>query len=348
MNRSLALVLVSLGIAVGCSSTPDQSAAGGGDNGGGGAPAGSGSGTNAASSNAAASSSGSGSSASSSLTATVDKDLTLSGNVEMLKTSTVLAGATLTLSPGTKLLAAKDAELIVYGKLVVDATVAAPVVLQSTDHAGPAGWVGLHVQNGGDVSLKHIEIYDAKLAFNASAGSKFAIDYVVVDASTLIAKLESSGTLAHGKLHALGAAQQGSPITVNSASPQVTDTLIDKANGTTDHIIVSGATSGPVFDHVDIGQCHCAFHVSQGKGLTISNSIVRESVYGMMAFGSIGTKITNSNFLTNQINVGLCSAGGDVTATGSYFDKAAFDTTCPGQTLNTPAAAPIADIGPRP
>jgi hypothetical protein len=347
MNRSLALGLVSLGIAVGCSNSIEPSASGGGGGGEGGSPPGSGTGWNPASSSVVASSSGSGSPAGSSLAATVDKDLTLSGDVDMLKTTTVLAGVTLTLSPGTKLLAAKDAELIVNGKIVVDATAASPVVFQSKEHTGPDGWVGLHIQNGGEASLKHIEIHDAKFAFNASAGSTFGIDHILVDTSTFVAKLEASGTLNHGTLHALGAAQKGSPITVNSASPKVSNTTINNANGTTDHIIVTGASSAPVFDHMDISECHCAFHFNEGKGATISSSLVHDSFYGLMVINSIGTKVTNSNFTKNQINIGLCT-GGDVTATGSYFDDPAFDGDCTGQTNTTPVTKPITGIGPQP
>jgi hypothetical protein len=343
MNRSIALVLMTAGLAVGCSSGPNENTSGGGQGQGG-------SSTDSVSSTSgsAEASSGSGVTSGNALGATVDKDVTLTGDVEMPVTSTINAGVTVTLSAGARLLASKDAALIVKGSLVAEGMDGKPVIFQSKEHAGPSGWVGIEVQDGGKATLTRVDFHDAKVAFQADVNSTFAIDYILVDTSAKIATLNSGGTLGHGTLHALGAAQMGSPITIDAASPKVSDTLVDQANATTDHIKVSGVSAGPVFDHMDVSQCHCAFHFSAGKDATISNSVAHDSQFGLMVIASVGTKVTNTNFVNNTNNIGTCVSGGDVTATGNYFDDAAFDTSCATQTNTTPSTTPIADVGPRP
>jgi hypothetical protein len=140
----------------------------------------------------------------------------------------------------------------------------------------------------------------------------------------------------------------GTPFLVDAASPQVSDTLIDNANSGTDLIVVNGASSSPLFDHVEVLKSHCAFHLNEGKDITIQNSNVHDSVYGMMVSAAVGTQITDSNFVNNaDVHIGVCITG-DVTVTGSYFDKAAFDTTCSSQTNTLPSTTELKDVGPRP
>jgi len=100
---------------------------------------------------------------------------------------------------------------------------------------------------------------------------------------------------------------------------------------------------------MDVSQCHCAFHFTAGKKATISNSVMHDSVFGLMVITSVETQVTNSNFVNNTNNVGQCSAGGDVTVTGSFFSNdTAFDMTCATQTNTAPSTTKLTDVGPRP
>jgi hypothetical protein len=162
--------------------------------------------------------------------------------------------------------------------------------------------------------------------------------------------LASSGTLSHGVLHGLGDSQPGAALAISSASPHITDTLVDQgAYGAVDIITVDGATSGPVFDHVEVSDSHCAFHANQGSGLTISNSYVHHNAYGIMAIGATGTMISHSNFQDNSINVGSCVTTASGQLADDYFQGQPVDVSCGQFRLQNAVTAPYTtDVGPRP
>jgi hypothetical protein len=317
MNRSLALMLMTLGVAVGCggSSTSETTPP----------PSGSGS-----------------------LGASIDEDQTLSGDVALPASTTISPGVTLTLAAGTKLHASKDAALVVQGTLVAAGDSSAPVVFEATEHGTAGAWAGIEVQSGGKATLNHAEIHDAAMAFQAGAGSSYAIDFLLVDTSEQLAALSADGTIQHSQFHGLGDSQSKSPFAVSSASPQVSDTVIDKGRtGGVDLIVVSGAASAPVFDHVEVANAHCVFHFNEAKGAKLTNSYIHDSSYGMMVEGALGMVVQGNNFEKNGINIGAC-AGGDVSAVGNYFGGvAAFDGSCAGQSNTEASAATLSGAGPR-
>jgi len=223
-----------------------------------------------------------------------------------------------------------------------------PVMFDSKALMGPGDWGGIVVQSGGDAKLTQLAMHRATVAFQADPGSTYTIDYILVDTSSTIAELDADGTLGHGQRHGNGAKQVGDPIFITSASPKISDTLVDNSNSGTDQINVSGLGSAPQFDHMEVTGCHCAFHFNQGKNIIISNSYVHDSAYGMMILGAVNTQVTNSNFEKNTVNIGDCFGAGNVVATGNYYDTAAFDMSCSGQTNNSPSASKLANVGPRP
>jgi parallel beta-helix repeat protein len=320
MNRSLALMVMTLGISAGCGSSPSEMS----------------------------SSSNEFPPSGNALGASVDKDQTLTGDIDMPATTTIAPGVTLTLEAGAKIHAGKDAVLVVRGTLAADGASGTPVVLQSKAHGGAGEWGGIKVESGGDATLNHVEIHDAGLAFAADAGSSYAIDSILVDTSSQLASLSADGTIKHGQFHGLGDLQGGSPFTVNNASPQVIDTVIDKGSvGGVDLIIVEGAASAPVFDHVEVADAHCVFHLSSGKQVTITNSIIHDSSYGMMITGAVGTLVRGNNFEKNGTNIGVCISG-DVSSEGNYFGGGeAFDSSCEKQSNTGAVSAPLSGVGPR-
>jgi hypothetical protein len=279
------------------------------------------------------------------LTGQVTSNLTLSGRVRLTETATVAEGATLTLAEGTEIRASEGAALVVQGTLVAEGTEDDPVDLSATV-GDPGSWTGLVVQDGGSVTLTHIAIHEATVGFKAEPGSSFAIDHILIDTSSSLLALASGGTLAHGTLRGIGNDQQGKPIVIESASPAFSDTFIGNANAGVDIVNVNGASASPAFDHVEITQSHCAFHFDEGSNITIKNSYIHDNEYGMMVIDSLETKIRDSNFESNVVNIGTC-AGGSVEASGVYFTGDAFDGMCAGQTNTSPATARVPDSGPR-
>lgn len=351
MTRSLTLALMTLGIAVGCSSgPPDQLGAGGA-----GSTATSGNSSPASTSTSGAgagpaSSSSSGGPSATTLGPSVDKDETLTGDIDMPATTTIAPGVTLTLGAGATIHAGAGALLLVKGTLVANGTAGSEVAFQSKAHAGAGDWTGIEVASGGDAKLTHAAIHDASLAFQADAGSMFTIDYILIDTSSTIAELDADGTIGHGVLHGNGAKQQGDPIYVTSASPKFTDTLVDNSNAGTDQINVSGKTSSPTFDHMEITNCHCAFHFNEGGHMSISNSYVHDTQYGLMVEHSLENEVDSNNFMANAVaNIGECMVDGSVTAKGNYFQSnKPFDGSCSVQVHQNDAAMPLQNVGPRP
>lgn len=278
----------------------------------------------------------------------IKADATLSGDVQLTETATILPGVTLTLKAGTQVSAASGALLVIRGALVVEGSADAPVDFHAAAGQGPGGWGGLDVAGGGDVTLDYASIHDATLAFKAEPDSTFSLDHITIDRSSALADLASDGTIAHGVLHSLGSMQSAQPVEIQSASPTISDTLLDQANGGVDIINVDGSSSSPQFDHVEITQCHCAFHFNAGSGITVTGSYMHGNEYGMMVVQALDVSVQDSNFEDNAVaNIGAC-AGGSVVATGVYFSGSAFDASCSGQGNTSPAGAPVSGVGPRP
>jgi hypothetical protein len=241
------------------------------------------------------------------------------------------------------------AKLQVDGTLLGNGTSASAVTIQGAANKTNGEWAGLEITATGSVTASYLTIHNAKVAFTTDNPAKFALDHLTIDTSTQALILNSDGTISHGALHGIGAGQSGDPVQVgrkHSASPTLSDIVLDNG-GMQDQINVKGAGSAPVFDHLDVSQCHCAFHLDSGQGITIKNSVMHDAVYGIMNVDSIGTVITASNFEKNQNNVGTCYTG-DIALDGCFFDGAPFDASCMGQTNTNAAGKANVDVGPRP
>jgi hypothetical protein len=273
----------------------------------------------------------------------------LCGAVQLSATKTIAVGATLTVCSGATVTLTGAASIAVAGTLVINGTEASPVRFKGIQ-TSDGSWPGVVVQSGGTLTGAFFEIHGAALGIDAQDGSSFQIAHVLIDTTSQALNLASSGSLSHGVLHGLGDGQISPAILVDSASPHIVDTLVNQgAYGAEDLIVVNGSSAAPVFDHVEVSDSHCAFHVNDGSGLTISNSYLHHNAYGIMPTGSTGTVILHTNFEDNLINVGSC----DTTATGQltadYFQRQPIDESClQFQLTNVVTAAYTTDIGPRP
>ncbi len=274
---------------------------------------------------------------------------TLCGNVTLSTTRTVASGETLTICAGSTVTAASDVSLTVAGTLQIQGTAQSPVKLVgATDAAG--AWAGLVLDAGAQVTATYVEIHDADTAIAARPGSMYSFDHLVIDTSGLLLVLSSNGTIAHGTLRGLGDSQYSSPVLISNASPQITNTSVTQALfGGVDMIVVGGSASAPVFDHVEVADSHCAFHINESTGATISNSFVHHNAYGLMVISSQAGHINHNNFEDNQINIGSCEGGISDEVADNYFAGAAFgDGTCSSLAVSgtTPAAPYATGVGP--
>lgn len=273
----------------------------------------------------------------------------LCGAVQLSATKTVAAGSTLTVCAGATVTLTSSASIVVAGTLAIEGTASSPVKLSGTQ-ATEGSWPGLVVRSGGALIGSFFEVHGAALGIDAQAGSTFHIDHLLIDTTSQALNLASSGTVSHGVLHGLGDGQNSPAILVDSASPRVADTLVNQgAYDGVDLIVVEGSASAPVFDHVEVSDAHCAFHVDEGSGLTISNAYLHHSAYGIMPSGSTGTVIAHTNFEDNSVNVGSCDTIATGELSGDFFQGPATDDSCQQFLItNAATAAYTTDVGPRP
>jgi parallel beta-helix repeat protein len=275
-------------------------------------------------------------------------DETLCGdNIVVTAAKTIAVGTTTAICAGTTVTFPSGTSLAVLGTLLIQGTADKPVKLVGTT-AAQASWNGVIVAAAGNLVANYVEIHGARTGVDARARSNFQIDHILVDTSAELISLASDGTIAHGAFHGLGDQQQASPVLI-SGSPRITDTVIDKGEyGGIDIIVISGAASAPVFDHVEVADSHCGFHVNDGSGITITNSNIHHNAFAMMLEGSQNSVFTHNNFQDNTFNLGSC-AGATANAQQNYFAGSPVDGSCTSLTIGTSAAAVYSsDVGPRP
>ncbi|HET6150573.1 MAG TPA: right-handed parallel beta-helix repeat-containing protein [Polyangia bacterium] len=276
-------------------------------------------------------------------------DETLCGAVTLTADKIVAAGQTVAICAGSTLTFSGDTGLTVNGRLLVQGTAQQPVKLVGAS-ASPGAWVGLALDAGGDLSATYLEIHDAATALAARPASTYAVDHLVIDDSTMMMVLSSDGTIAHGTLRGLGDAQSSSPVFVYNASPRITDTSVTQGLYLgVDLIIVGGVSSAPVFDHVEVADSHCGFHISESSGAVITNSWLHHNAYAFMLGASRAGHINHNNFQDNQVNLGSCY-NTSLEVKDNYFEGAPFEDSCSTLTVSgtAPGAPYTTGVGPQP
>ena len=118
-----------------------------------------------------------------------------------------------------------------------------------------------------------------------------------------------------------------------------------------DMIVVGGAASAPLFDHVEVADSHCAFHFDTSTGATISNSFVHHNAYGFMVIGSTAGQVLHNNFEDNDINIGSCGLAASLVVAANYFVGEPFgDGSCTTLSVTgvTPPGPYTTGVGPTP
>lgn len=280
------------------------------------------------------------------LAGTLTKDTTVSGTVLLDNDTLVPAGVTLTVQPGTTVRVKASKLLSIKGVLAIPGTAAQPV--KFLVDGGTGTWVGINLSGTGQATLSYIELRDALVGLFAMAGTTYVVDHMLIERSDAALTLASTGTITKSVIHGRGVDQISAPVQIIGGAPQLTDVLIDNARGNVDMIVVSGTTTSPKFDHLEVTQSHCAFHFNEGQGITLTNSYVHDNSYALMVYGSKGNQLSGNNFVSNSVHIGVCS-GGTMTTSGNFFSSAAFDQGCGATLTNTaPAGAMLQGAGVRP
>jgi hypothetical protein len=275
---------------------------------------------------------------------------------------TIPSGETFCIGAGVTLTATANITIQVEGTLVVEGTAASPAVF--TGGTNPSFWHGIVVASGGNLQATHATIRGANYAIHAMPGSMFDVDYADLGTSFKTAVLESSGKIDHTYFRAsippsiaittaVTIDDPNGSVTILSASPVVTNSMLIGASPFTDLVRIGGASS-PVFDHVSLESAHCGFHDNgaTNNAPKVTNSIIKGMSYGVMAY-TAAPVFENTVFQSNSTDVGECD--GATTAnqpvlTGDYFasGKPAFDTGCTqiGTTATNDATATIPGVGP--
>jgi hypothetical protein len=279
------------------------------------------------------------------LPALIATNLTVSGDVFAATTSTIATGATLTVQAGAVVRVAAGASLVVNGTLLINGTKTSWVELDSQTRTGAGLWAGLVVGATGVATLNHVNFHHAALALTTQAGSSATVTGFRIDTSSAALSIGAASTFRYGTVHSLGVAQAASPLSIAAASPTFTDVVFDNANAGVDMIVISGG--GATFDHVEVTQCHCAFHFGAGQNITVRGSTIHDNAYALMNYGALNTRFEGSNLTVNTVNIGICT-GGTFVGVGNYAAGSMFDTTCATQMNTTPSATALTGVGPRP
>lgn len=279
------------------------------------------------------------------ITGSITGDQTWGGAQTIVGNTTIEAGATVTVSAGAAIEVMDGLTLRVKGTLRVEGTDAARVTFLPV--AGALSWAGIVADGGADVTLSYVEGTDVATLVYCHAGATCALDHVVFDGIGKALVAEGTATLDRSRISDV---QNGGITVSGNGALTITDTYLLTSSG--DIVVQNGGSL--VIDHSEIGETtgsyeHCDLHVGAAATLRITRTNIRSGVYGLMLGGTNGAVMQYNNWVEND-------AGNDISEVGvntavdlrfNYWDQgppslgAAYD-------VSSPAAARIADAGPRP
>ena len=280
------------------------------------------------------------------LSGTISSDRALSGTVTLTADATIAAGATVTIAAGTHFEAKAGTTLRVAGTLLVDGTAAAPVTITPT--ADAPTWAGIVVDSGGAATLTHAEgSHVATLLYCHAGATACVLDHATFTDMNNALIAEADALIDHARLAKVG----NGGVTISGGDVTIRDSYLLTSSG--DVIIQNGGAL--TIEYSEVGEAmgsyeHCDLHINGATALRINHSNIRAGVYGMMIGGTTGAVIQHNNFVENEPNKDISEVGvntavdlrfnywgnGVPTGLGAVYD------------LSSPAAARIADAGPRP
>lgn len=269
---------------------------------------------------------------------------TWSGTVTLVADATIADGVTVDVAAGTRFEGKMGTTLRVAGTLRVNGTEASPVTMVPT--ADALTWAGIVVDAGGSATLTHATGERvANLLYCHADTEGCVLDHVtfVEVGSVLIAEDDAAirGSVVTD--------MNNGGVTVTAGNVTITDTHLLTSGG--DILIQNGGSL--TIEYSEIGEAdasyeHCDLHINSAASLRITRSNIRAAVYGIMLGGTTNAVMQYNNFVENN-------AGNDISPVGentgvdlrfNYWDHGA-PALGPEYDVSSPAAARIADAGPR-
>lgn len=329
MRSILSTALLSAALAAGCTvgaTGPADTGGGGGDGGGGG-----GGGGGAAVENAQ-------------IAGDITDGATWSGTIELTADATIKSGADIIVAAGAEIIAVQGATLYVEGSLAVEGTAAAPVSIVPAD--GATTWSGIVVQSGGSATLANATGRDVAALLYCHEGAVFCgLD--AVEFTSIGQVLVASGPAEIKNSRISDLANAGVMIKTG-ADVTITDSYIV----TSSHDIIVATGGNLTIDHSEIGGAqgsyeHCSVHIGSAASVSVTNSNIISAVYGVMIGGTDGAVFQYNNFFENDPGNDILEVGTNANADFryNYWDQGA--PTLPDFDTSEPAAALIAEAGPR-
>lgn len=270
---------------------------------------------------------------------------TWTGTITLTADATIESGVTIHVAPGTVFEAKMGTTLRVKGTLQVEGTAAAPVTMNPTVDAQT--WAGIVVDAGGAATIAHATGDHAATLLYCHAGAVTCVlDHVTWSdvGSALVA--EDDASILSSRISKMS----NGGISMTAGTVTIRDSYILTSTG--DLVVQNGGAL--VIEYSEIGEAigsyeHCDLHINGAESLRISHSNIRAAVYGMMIGGTSGAVMQYNNFVEND-------AGNDVSPVGentavdlrfNYWDQGAPTGLGAAYDVSSPAAARIADAGPR-
>lgn len=248
----------------------------------------------------------------------ISADATWSGVIRLLSPSTIQAGVTVDIDPGATFYGDANTALTVNGTLNVNGTTGAPVLFRSSSSTD---WNGI-VVNQGTLNADHVDVSNVYAFISCETGAQGCnLSNSYVHGIRYIGQYRSTGTITSSVLEQMAnggvSVQAGGDVTI-------TNTYLRTSSN--DMIVMNGGSVTVDYSYIGGAQYeHCGFHLSSGggNGLTLTNSIVADNVFGFMLGGTTNAVIDGNNFINNSTtHLGDWGNNVNVSVTNNYFETA--------------------------
>src|SRR5262245_7064220 len=270
----------------------------------------------------------------------ITSDQTWSDKVTIGGNTNILAGVTVTVSPGAMIEAKAGATVRVAGTLKIAGTKAAGVTILPVQ--GTPTWPGFVADTGGNLSMTYAMGTNIATLVYCHTGATCALDHVEFSAMGNAVVAEGTATITASRLTQVA----NGGVTISNGDLKIVDSYILTSQG--DIIVQDGGKLDVTYSEVGDAQGsyeHCDFHINSAASLSITHSNIRNGVYGMMIGGTTNAILQYDNFLANTTDLDPIGANTNADFSNSYFDKGA--PTMAGGNFANVATATVTDAGPR-
>ncbi len=259
------------------------------------------------------------------------------GTVQLTGETTVVAGDTLEICPGTVIVPSADAKLIVQGELLISGTKEGMVSF------GESPWTGIQIE--GKISGGYFTMGAANVCIDGKVGSD--IDLV----AGMLLGCRQGFSVANGahfdRMTILG----GSSVYIRGGTLTMVDSVVDLRHPGASPDCVVWAGGGANLDHVRFTGCHCPIHMGRAElGITLTNSILDNGAVPIMIANASGT-VTGNNIVGGSPQLLDIGGGIAVDFGGNYWgggpSRASSGNLGQFANLSDYAATPFDGAGPR-